>query len=90
METYGLFEMLGWSESALRQGFCFAKTLVRRRSGGSLALAKRPGIYSVGQPQTESLEIVLVSGLFLYFFLPLIFLPDIREEQQTVRSLLLL
>lgn len=45
--------MFGRSESALRQGFCSAKMLVRRRSGGSLALAEHPGIYSVGQSQRK-------------------------------------
>lgn len=51
LETYGSFKTLGRNGSALRQGFCSAKTLVRRRSSGSLALAERPGIYPVGQSQ---------------------------------------
>lgn len=53
LETYGLFEMLGRNESALRQGFCFAKTLARRRSGGSLALAEHSSIYRVSRSQRE-------------------------------------
>lgn len=53
MEAWG-FNMLGRNEFALRRGFAYGKTLVRRKSAAPLCGPRfRPGIYSIWTRQKE-------------------------------------